>query len=459
MSEMRLLVIDDEQAQRETLAGFLRKRGYRVDIAADGAGGLERLKREPVDLVITDMRMPGLSGLELLRTLRKESPHIAVIITTAFGSVEGAVEAMKEGAFTYLSKPIDLDELEIVIERALERQTLVRENELLRQRLGGREAMAEIVSGSGEMEEVLNLVARVAPSRATVLLRGESGTGKERLARAIHAASPRAQGPFIPVNMAALPESLVESELFGYEKGAFTGADRQRRGLFEQADGGTLFIDEVGDIPLPVQVKLLRVLQEARITRLGAGENVAVDVRVVAATHQDLEAMIRAQRFREDLYYRFNVVAIRIPPLRERRSDIPPLLEHFIQRFAEINGKAVTGVDAAALDLIVKYSYPGNVRELENAVERAVVLARGSRITRADLPLSIRAGASPLAATGIGEDGEGGAGGLADQVEALERRLVGEALERSGGNQSEAARLLGISEKNIRDRLKRWGWK
>ncbi len=455
MNERHLLVIDDEQAQRDTLAGFLRKQDYRVSVAADGREGLELARKQALDLVITDLRMPQLGGLELLSALREEQPHLGVIIVTAFGDMETVVAAMRAGAFTFLAKPLDLDQLLVNIERALERRTLIMENASLREALSVRHGIEGIIAGSGEMEEVLNLVARVGPSRASILLLGESGTGKERLARAIHSSSPRAERPFVPVNMAALPESLVESELFGHEQGAFTGASQQRRGLFEEADGGTLFIDEVGDIPLAVQVKLLRVLQESCINRVGGNEQRQVDVRVVAATHQDLEALIRDGRFREDLYYRLNVIAIQIPPLRRRRADIPPLIEHFIGRFAAMNDKVVKGVDREALDLLMKYPYPGNVRELENAVERAVVLARGISIRAEDLPMSIRAGESPL-----GQETTPAvsleSGSLHEQVEKLEQALVDEALARSGGNKSEAARLLGLTEKNVRDRLKRW---
>jgi DNA-binding NtrC family response regulator len=456
MSEQHLLVIDDEQAQRDTLAGFLRKQGYSVSVAANGQEGLEQARKNALDLVITDLRMPVLGGLELLSALREEQPHLGVIIVTAYGDMETVVAAMRAGAFTFLAKPLDLDQLLVNIERALERRTLIMENASLKEALSERSSIEGIIAGSGEMEEVLNLVARVGPSRASILLLGESGTGKERVARAIHRSSPRAEEPFVPVNMAAMPESLVESELFGHELGAFTGAQQQRRGLFEEANGGTLFIDEVGDIPLPVQVKLLRVLQESCINRVGGNEQRPVDVRVVAATHQDLEALIREGRFREDLYYRLNVIAIQIPPLRRRRADIPPLLEHFIERFAAMNDKAVGGVDRDALDLLMKYPYPGNVRELENAVERAVVLARGRSITAEDLPMSIRAGESPLGRAATPEASLD-RGSLHEQVEKLERALVEEALSRGGGNKSEAARLLGLTEKNVRDRLKRWG--
>ena len=332
-----------------------------------------------VDLVLTDLRMPGKTGVELLDAVRGVNPEIPVVVMTAYGTVASAVDAMKRGAADYLGKPVDLDELEVLVTRTLERRALVSENRALREQVESRYRLAGLETGNARMQEAINMAARAAASRATILIHGESGTGKELLARAIHYASPRRRGPLVAVNVAALPETLLESELFGHERGAFTGADREHRGRFELADGGTLFLDEIGDLPRGTQVKLLRVLQEQSFERLGGTQPIKVDVRIIAATHRDLEAMARAGDFREDLFFRLNVVAITLPPLRERREDIPLLVDHFLRRFAD-EGKA-RSVSREAMDLLLKHDYPGNVRELENLVHRAVVLARGDVIT------------------------------------------------------------------------------
>lgn len=449
-----ILIIEDEGVQREALVGFLRKRGYEVEGVASGSEGLGRLRELPVDLILTDYRMPEMNGLDVLRAAKEINPEVAVVVITAYGTIGSAVEAMKEGASDFLSKPIDLDELEIVVRRALERQALISENRALREQLRTRYQFKEIISSSPEMEEAANLAGRAASSKATVLIRGESGTGKELIARAIHYSSPRRDRAFVAVNCAALSASLLESELFGHEKGAFTGADRMRRGRFEQADRGTLFIDEVGDIPPPVQVRLLRVLQEQAFERVGGNETLHVDVRILAATHRDLEQMIQEGTFREDLFYRLNVVCIEIPPLRRRRSDIPLLVEHFLRTYAEENGKAIEGISKEAMDRLMKYEYPGNVRELENAIERAVVLARGQWITTEDLPLSIRGAESEqdLARSRRAES-------LPERIERLEREAIADALEQAGGVQSRAAGLLGITERNLRYKLKKYSMK
>jgi len=449
-----LLLADDDRPQREMLAGALEQDGYAVLQAADGAEALARLRREPVDLLLSDLRMPGLDGLELLDAARRLNPLLPVVVLTAFGTVETAVEAMRRGAFTFLVKPVDLLALRAQLERALELRRLREEVRELRGKLG-ESGLEGVVARSPEMREVLGLVARVAPSRASVLVLGESGTGKEVVARAIHAASPRRDGPFVAVNIAAIPETLVESELFGHEKGAFTGAVAARAGRFERADGGTLFIDEIGDMPPRSQVKLLRVLQEGRFERVGGAATLHPDVRVVAATHRDLDAAIADGSFREDLFYRLNVVRLTLPPLRERRADIPPLAELFLARCAALNGKAVEGFEPAALDRLVRHSWPGNVRELENAVESAVVLCRANLVGERDLPDRVRGVAR-------GERGEAFPGDdpalpLPERLERFERHFVFKALEEAGGNKTEAARRLGLSDKNIRDRLKRWG--
>jgi two-component system NtrC family response regulator len=446
-----ILIVDDEAAQREALAGHLEKQGFRVLQAASGQAGVEVLQAEQVDVVLTDLRMPELDGMGVLRNARKINPSIEVVVLTAFGSVDGAVDAMREGAFHYLEKPVELDELDQVLDRAIERRHLVSENRMLKAQLQDRAQFKGIISADPVMEAALNDAARAAASRATVLIQGESGTGKELVARAIHAASPRVDGPFVAVNCAALSENLMESELFGHEKGAFTGADRTRKGRFEQASGGTLFIDEVSEIPQAAQVKLLRVLQERTIERVGGNASVEVDVRLIAATNRDLEAMVQASEFREDLYYRINVITVNLPPLRERREDIPVLVEHFLNRFSEENGKPIQGVSRETMDLLMRYAYPGNVRELQNVVERAVVMARGDTLTQSDLPPAL---------LGRFEGAESTSGdSLPEQVEALERASIRRALEEADGVQSRAAGLLGITERNLRYKLKKYGLK
>ncbi|MEK7879476.1 MAG: sigma-54 dependent transcriptional regulator, partial [candidate division NC10 bacterium] len=363
----------------------LAKRGFEVSLAADGREALARFSREPFDLVLTDQKMPGFSGLELIEAVRAQNPETPVIVMTAYGTIETAVAAIKAGADDYLTKPLNLDELLHRVYQARERQRLLRENRELREALQERHRVEGIIGESGRMQEVLSLVRRVAPSDATVLIRGESGTGKELIAKAIHYASPRAAGPLVRVNCAALPESLMESELFGHEKGAFTGAVATRKGRFELADGGTLFLDEIGDLPLHLQVKLLRALQEREIERVGSSRPITANVRVLAATHRDLEALVREGRFRDDLYYRINVVTVTLPPLRERREDLPLFIEHFLRRFAEKNGKVIRGLTRDAREALLRYDYPGNVREMENLIERAVVLTRDEVIGPEDL--------------------------------------------------------------------------
>jgi two-component system NtrC family response regulator len=448
MAELfRVLVVDDEPAQLELIGGFLAKRGFEVVQAGNGSEALARFGREPFDLVLTDQKMPGLSGLELIEKVKAQNPETPVIVMTAYGTIETAVAAIRAGATDYLTKPLNLDELLHRLHQVRERQRLLAENRELRQALQERHRVEGIIGESGRMQEVLSLVRRVAPSDATVLIRGESGTGKELIARAIHYASPRASGPLIAVNCAALPEGLLESELFGHEKGAFTGAVAARKGRFEMADGGSLFLDEIGDLPLHLQVKLLRVLQEREIERVGSSRPISVNARLLAATHRDLEALVKAGSFRDDLYYRVNVVTVSLPPLRERREDIPPLIDHFVRKFSAANGKAIQGLSREARDLLLRYDYPGNVRELENIIERAVVLTRDSVIGRADLPLSVQEpGAEPS-----------GNGGLTAAAEGLERRMIREAMARSGGVQTRAAEALGISERVLRYKLRKYG--
>ncbi len=453
MENYRILVIDDEENQREAIAGFLRKRGFETITASGGSEGIDIIKhgRGPVDIVLTDYRMPDADGLRVLRESKAVNPEISVVIITAYGTVEGAVEAMKEGAFDYLSKPIDLDELDSIVRNAVERKRLISENRELRRLLGERYRFEGIIGESGAIQNVINTTARVAPSRATVLIRGESGTGKELIARAIHYASPRHNRPFVIANCAALPETLLESELFGHEKGAFTGADRRRIGRFEEANGGTLFIDEVGDIPVSAQAKLLRAIQEGEIGRLGSNEVMKVDVRIIAATHTNLEKMMDEGSFREDLFYRLNVVSVLIPPLRERRSDIRPLVEHFIKKYAEENEKDIKEISRETMDLLMRYDYPGNVRELENIIEGATIMTRNDVISSNDLPMTIR---------GMGVDlRPGSRTSLPEMVEGIERDAIVKALRESDWVQVEAARTLGITERNLRYKMKKYGIK
>ena len=443
----RILVVDDEPAQRELVAGFLAKRGFEVVQAPGGEAALARFKQEPFDLVLTDQKMPDLSGLEVLEGVRAVTPETAVIIMTAYGTIETAVGAIKAGAADYLTKPLNLDELLHRIHRVRERQQLLSENRELRAALTERHRVEGIIGESGPMQEALSLVRRVAPSDATVLIRGESGTGKELIAKAIHYASPRAAGPLVKVNCAALAESLLEAELFGHEKGAFTGAIATRKGRFELADGGSLFLDEIGDLPAHMQVRLLRVLQEREFERVGSSRPISVNVRLLAATHRDLEALVREDRFREDLYYRINVVTVALPPLRERREDLPLLIDHFVRTFATKNAKPIAGLTREARETLLRYDYPGNVRELENLIERAVVLTRDEIIGIADLPLTLHDPApEPTAAPG-----------LEAAVEAVERRMIREALGRASGIQTRAAELLGVSERVLRYKLKKYG--
>jgi two-component system NtrC family response regulator len=449
MEPLRIVVVDDEPAQRELIGGFLTKQGHEVLPAADGSEALKYVKGRQVDLVLSDCRMPGMSGPELLLGIKAVNPEIPLILMTAYGTVETAVQAMKDGAADYLSKPLDLEELLVRLARVAEQSRLRSEVRDLQARLVERHRLEGIIGESGRMQEVLALAKRVAPSDATVLIRGESGTGKELIARAIHFNSPRASGPLVNLNCAALPEQLLESELFGHEKGAFTGAVAQRKGRFEQADGGSIFLDEIGDLSPALQVKLLRVLQEREFERVGGNRTLTVNVRVLAATHRDLERAMREGTFRDDLYYRLNVVTVQIPPLRERREDIPLLLDHFLRKFAEKNRRDVNGLTASARDALLKYDYPGNVRELENIVERAVLLCRGRVIDLEDLPATARPG-QRSAGEPLPKDLPGV---LAD----IERQAIESALQRSGGVQTQAAAALGIGERVLRYKMKKYG--
>lgn len=449
-----ILITDDEQSQRLILSGYLKQKGYNIFEAASGDEALKIAGNNLIDIVLSDFRMPDMNGIDLLIKLKEKNPEIAVVIITAFGTVENAVKAMKEGAFDYLTKPVDLDELDLIVKRVFERMHLISENKLLKEQLQDKNKISGIVAYSDKMEKILSTALRVADSKATVLLRGESGTGKEVLAKAIHYSSRRKDNPFIAVNCAALNENLLESELFGHEKGAFTGADKQKRGRFEIADGGTLFLDEIGDLPLSTQVKLLRVLQEEQFERVGGTQTISVDVRVITATNKNLEEMIKEGKFREDLYYRINVVSVTIPPLRDRKEDILHLINHFINKYKPETQKENIEFSREATDLLMKYNYPGNIRELENIVHHSIVLARGNVISSSDLPPN-------LINSGLKENSfEANSNeSLPEQVEKLEKMLVLNALNKTNNNQLRAAKLLGISERNLRYRLEKWGLK
>ena len=450
LNHFHILVVDDEPVQREMIGGFLKKQGFEV-IAADSAErALELFRQDAFDLVLTDQKMAEMSGLELLQAVHTINAETPVILITAFGTIEAAVAALKQGAIDYLTKPLNLDELLYRIRQVSDRYRIINENRELREALQDRHRIEGIIGESGAMLEVLSIVRRVAPSEATVLIRGESGTGKELIAKAIHFGSPRARGPLVKVNCAALPEALLESELFGHEKGAFTGALTSRQGRFELANGGTIFLDEIGDLPPHLQAKLLRVLQEREFEKVGSSRPVRVNVRIMAASHRPLEDLIKAGQLREDLYYRLNVVTIFIPPLRERRSDVALLLDHFLRYYAEKNGKTIRGLTPEGRDILLRYDYPGNVRELENIIERAVVLTRDDVIGSGDLPLTVQ---EPEVADGDRETN------LTVAVEALERRMIRDALARSDGIQTRAAELLGMGERALRYKLTKYGFR
>jgi DNA-binding NtrC family response regulator len=453
MKKLSILVVEDGKSQREMLCEFLSDQGFDVSDADRGDKALERVKNDYFDLLLLDFKMPGMDGMQVLEEVKHINPEIDVIMMTAYGTVETAVKAIKTGAADYITKPIELEELLILIEKISERRTLLRENEALREELRGKGITTDqIIYESTAMDEVINLAGRVANSNATILIQGESGTGKELVARLIHTLSPRSQKPMITVNCAALPENLLESELFGHEKGAFTGASQRRIGRFEEADGGTLFLDEIGELSPSVQVKLLRFLQEREFQRIGGNSTIRTDIRIVTATNRDLDAKIGEGTFREDLFYRLNVVTIEIPPLRERKEDIPPLIDHFLNRFAAENGKRLQGTDSETRDLLLKYDYPGNVRELENIIERAVVITRGEVVSSRDLPFS---GSSP----GDAKSEMTATRSLKTSLERLERQMIKDTMTQTKNHQSRAAGLLGISERTLRYKLKKYDLK
>lgn len=442
-----VLVADDERNIREGLAEALRLEGYEVALAADGEEALRAVENGRVDLVVTDLRMPKVSGNEVLKRVAGSYPGIPVIILTGHGTIEDAVDSMRIGAFDFITKPVNLDHLSLLVRRALESRELERQNQELQREIESQKRISSIIGRSPEMKRIFDLIRRVAPTKASVLITGESGVGKELIADALHNLSPRADKPFIKVHCAALAESLLESELFGHEKGAFTGATGRKRGRFELAHEGTLFLDEIGEINQNVQIKILRVLQERKFERVGGEETLEVDVRVIAATNRDLKAEIEKGTFREDLYYRLNVVNIHVPPLRERKDDIPLLAGAFLREFSEENGKSLEGFDPKVRAAFFAYSWPGNVRELRNCVESAVVLARGSVVSLEDLPPGIRKAQ---------EDDTVRIPAGSTLAEA-EKILIRETLAAQGGNKSRTAEILGIGRKTLYQKLQEYG--
>jgi two-component system response regulator HydG len=445
-----ILVVDDDLAHRTMLRTLLGGWGYEVAEADDGGKAVEAVSRKPFDLILMDIRMLKVSGLEALAEIKRFNPAIPVIIMTAYASVETAVKALKEGAYDYLTKPLDFDELKLIIERATEHSRLREENRHLRESLASQFDSQNLIGHSPAMTRLIETMVQVAPSEATVLITGESGTGKEMIAGAIHFNSLRKNGPFVKINCAAITETLLESELFGHEKGAFTGAEKRKEGKFRQAERGTIFLDEVSEMSPAMQVKLLRVLQERDITRVGGDEVIKVDVRVIAATNKDLMREIEARRFRDDLYYRLNVVTLNVPPLRERREDIPLIATHFLTVFAKKNSKSIKGFTPQAMDRLMKYDWPGNVRELMNAVERAVVLSRSEYLDEEAFTLVLKTGqqeAEMSVQIGASEP----------SLESVEKETVLKALETAGGNKSEAARRLGITRRTLHLKLKKYG--
>ena len=452
----KILIVDDDNAHRTMLRTLIGGWGFGVDDADDGATAIDKVKRQSYDLVLMDVRMVNISGLEALQKIKSYNPAIPIIIMTAYSSVETAVEALKKGAHDYLTKPLDFDKLRVTIERSMEHMRLREENRLLKENLGRNFDRRNIIGHSPAMTHLLKTVAQVAPSEATVLITGDSGTGKELIAGAIHFNSHRQDGPFIKLNCAAITETLLESELFGHEKGAFTGAERRKAGRFSQAHGGSLFLDEVSEMSLTMQVKLLRVLQEREFTRVGGETTIQVDVRMIAATNKNLPELIRRGEFREDLYYRLNVVGLEIAPLKKRREDIPLLAQHFLDKFAGQNNKRIKGYTPRAMDQLIRYDWPGNVRELMNAVERAVVLSQTNFLSEKDFAMIRSAGLAH-------EDLESQNAGARDlmngstPLEAVEKTTILNTLEASGGNKSEAARRLGITRKTLHKKLKAYG--
>jgi len=445
----RILVVDDEEQMRDLLVKVLERKGYQVSVCGNGADALAFLEREPADLVVTDVRMPGLSGMEALRAIKELNPEIVVIIMTAFGSIDQAVQAVKEGAYDYINKPFKIDEMLLTIEKALEERRLRHEVSALRQELRTRYHFENLIGKSRAMQEIFGLIEQVAGSRSTVMVYGKSGTGKELVAKAIHYNSPRASRAFVAVNCAAIPAELLESELFGHEKGSFTGAIATKVGKFELATGGSLFLDEVGSMRLDLQAKILRALQEREVERVGGTRTIKIDVRVIAATNRDLKKAVEEEAFREDLYYRLNVVPITLPDLKDRQEDIPLLANHFVQKFSQESNPAIREISKEAMAVLMSHAWPGNVRELENVIERAVTLGHGPAVLPADLPPHLAGGANPLERALAREA----------TLEDLERDYIAMILQRTKGHQIRAATILGIDRRTLYRKIRRYGLK
>jgi len=443
-----ILVVDDEEAHAAAMAECLERVGHECVIATSGAEALKKLEERPFDIVVTDLRMPDVDGMKILEAVRKDQPGTEVIIVTAYADVPSAVKAMKKGAFYYLRKPVDLPELRELVKRVVEKQELQRDNIRLRQQLDDKFGFEGIIGNTHAMQHIFRTLRQIAPTSATVLITGESGTGKELIAKAIHNNSPRKNHPFVALNCAALSEGILESELFGHEKGAFTGAEYTRKGRFEYANKGTLFLDEVGDMPISTQIKLLRVIENREIMRVGSNVPIKVDVRLIAATHQNLEELVKEGKFREDLYFRLKVVTIHLPPLRERKEDIPLMVQAFIEEFSKLHGKNVRGIDPKALNILCRYNWPGNVRELKNTIESMVVISEKEILGVEDIPEHIRTGAveakAPFLTPGM-------------SLEEAEKELIRRTLEMTNGNREETARLLKIGERTLYRKLDKYG--
>ncbi len=444
-----MLIVDDKESMRRSLSRFFSEKGHDVIECSSGEEALERFQGSETDLVITDFQMGGMSGLDLLKEIKGKSPLTQVMVVTAFGTVESAVEAMRQGAFDYLLKPFSLDEIETKVEKALDQRRLLTENRYLRETIQKR--MGRMIGQSPKMQQVYRLIEKVSPNTAPVLILGATGTGKELVAKEIHNKSPRADRPFIAINCGAIPENLIEAELFGYEKGAFTGAGGSKKGRFEMADGGTLFLDEIGELPLHLQVKLLRFIQERELERLGGTKTIKVDSRLIAATHRNLKEEVQADRFREDLYYRIRVIEIPLPSLRERGDDIRELATHFLEKYSQELHKNVQ-FPSEIIDLFSAYHWPGNVRELENIVERAVVLAEEETIHLEDLPPELHS----ISATTESSSTQSATTGMTERIEGMEREIIRKTMEDTDGNQTKAAKILGLHRSSLQYKLRKY---